>query len=220
MKVKLLLFFSLLNLSLLAAQTDTCDCKKNKPFMVPSILIGVGTINYLDASLDKGIRKWRNQEFPTLHTKVDDYLLYTPILAAYTLNFAGIKGRHNPKAMTIYGLASIGLTSAVVHTLKPTVARERPDASAKNSFPSGHTASAFCFATIFHKEFGARSRWYSIGAYSLATATGAMRVMNNRHWFSDVCVGAGIGILSTELSYRLLDKWNKKRRVQQKKSFF
>ena len=37
-----------------------------------------------------------------------------------------------------------------------------------------------------------------------------MRLHNNRHWAGDVCVGAGIGILSTRAAYWLLpytSKW-------------
>ena len=50
-----------------------------------------------------------------------------------------------------------------------------------------------------------RSPWYSVAGYGLATATGVMRVLNNRHWVSDVLSGAGIGILSTELAYGIGD---------------
>ena len=60
-------------------------------------------------------------------------------------------------------------------------------------------------ATMFHKEYGVRSPWYSIGAYTVATATSVSRLLNNRHWVSDVMVGAGIGILSTELGYYFAD---------------
>lgn len=61
-------------------------------------------------------------------------------------------------------------------------------------------------ATILHKEYGlTRSLWYSVGGYAVATGIGAFRVMNNRHWVSDVMMGAGIGILSTELGYALSD---------------
>lgn len=82
----------------------------------------------------------------------------------------------------------------------------RPDGSTRNSWPSGHTATAFVSATILHKEYGlTRSPWYSVAGYGIATMTGVMRVLNNRHWVSDVLSGAGIGIFSTELAYGLSD---------------
>jgi membrane-associated phospholipid phosphatase len=40
--------------------------------------------------------------------------------------------------------------------------------------------------------------------YTIATGVGVMRVLNNKHWASDVLAGAGFGILSTELTYFLL----------------
>jgi membrane-associated phospholipid phosphatase len=202
------------------AQADTCDCQKNKPVVLPVVLIGIGSINYLDGSLDKGIRSWRNEHYPTFRTHVDDYILYAPLLATYGLNLAGVKGKHDYKTLTIYAATSYLASTVIVHGLKNTVKRERPDASNRRSFPSGHSYSAFCFATIFHKEYGKKSKWYSVAGYSVATATGMMRMMNNKHWFSDVCVGAGIGILSTELTYRIFDKYQTKQRQKQKKSFF
>lgn len=219
MKYKIFLLLFCLKSNFLFAQLDTCDCKKNKPFVIPSILLGVGTINFLDKSLDKGIQKWRTEKYSAFNTKIDDYIFYAPMITGFALNLSGVKGKHKEKSL-LYSSASALLTTSVVYALKSTVQRDRPDVSSSKSFPSGHTASAFSFATVFHKEYGHRSRWYSIGAYSIATATGALRVMNNKHWLSDVCVGAGIGILSTELVYRGLDKWSKKRRLQHKKSFF
>jgi hypothetical protein len=50
-----------------------------------------------------------------------------------------------------------------------------------------------------------RSPWYSVAGFGVATATGVMRIMNNRHWISDVLSGAGIGIMSTELGYAIGD---------------
>ena len=46
-------------------------------------------------------------------------------------------------------------------------------------------------ATMMSKEYGGRSPWYSVGAYSVATVTGLMRMANNKHWLSDVLAGAG-----------------------------
>ena len=63
------------------------------------------------------------------------------------------------------------------------------------------------------KEYGYKSPWYSIGAYTVATSVGVMRVLNNRHWISDVLVGAGVGIFSTNLAYLTHQyKWGKKKK--------
>ena len=93
-----------------------------------------------------------------------------------------------------------------VNGIKYTAKEMRPDGSTANSWPSGHTATSFVGATILHKEYGlTRSPWWSVAGYGVATATGVMRVLNNRHWISDVMSGAGIGIMSGELGYALCD---------------
>jgi len=73
------------------------------------------------------------------------------------------------------------------------------------SFPSGHTATAFMTATMLNKEYGYRSPWIGVGAYTVAAATGLMRMANNKHWLSDVLTGAGVGIVATELGYYFTD---------------
>jgi len=45
--------------------------------------------------------------------------------------------------------------------------------------------------------------------FTLASGIGVFRILNNRHWISDVLTGAGLGILSVELSYLLLKTKNK-----------
>lgn len=50
-----------------------------------------------------------------------------------------------------------------------------------------------------------KSPWYSIGGYTLAGLTGVTRQLNNRHWIGDVLVGAGIGMISTDLGYFFSD---------------
>jgi hypothetical protein len=96
--------------------------------------------------------------------------------------------------------------AAMVNGVKYSVQRLRPDESAYNSFPSGHTATAFMTATMLHKEYEGRSPWFSIGGYTLATLTGVSRVLNNRHWLTDVLAGAAIGIGSVHLGYFITDK--------------
>ena len=108
--------------------------------------------------------------------------------------------------MLVSEAITASIMGATINTVKHTANVTRPDGSNNHSFPSGHTAMAFMAATMLHKEYGTtRSPWYSIGGYTVATATAVSRMLNNKHWLSDVMVGAGIGILSTEVGYFLTD---------------
>ena len=84
-----------------------------------------------------------------------------------------------------------------------TASVERPDGTSFNSFPSGHTATAFMGAELMNQEYKHQSIWYSIAGYTVATGTGVFRMYNNRHWLSDVVAGAGVGILSAKAGYWL-----------------
>jgi membrane-associated phospholipid phosphatase len=140
------------------------------------------------------------------HSEVDNYTQFSGIALTAGLKMAGVEGRSSWPRLIASSLASYGVMAAFVNGIKYSAKEMRPDESTKNSWPSGHTATAFVGATILHKEYGlTRSPWYSIAGYTVATATGVMRVLNNRHWISDVLSGAGIGILSTELAYGICD---------------
>jgi membrane-associated phospholipid phosphatase len=158
-------------------------------------------------SARKDVRELRNRYIPTFRYHFDDYLQYAPAVTVFALNAAGVKGKHKTgRTLVSYGF-SAAIMAALVNTIKHTTKIERPDGSANNSFPSGHTANSFMNATFLHEEYGTfRSPLYSIGAYTAATATAVGRQLNNRHWVSDVLAGAGIGILSTELGYYIAEK--------------
>ncbi|MBQ2166922.1 MAG: phosphatase PAP2 family protein, partial [Bacteroidaceae bacterium] len=124
----------------------------------------------------------------------------------FGLKLAGVEGRSTWPRLLASTAMSYGIMAAFVNGIKYTAKEMRPDGSTRNSWPSGHTATSFVGATLLHHEYGmTRSPWYSIAGYGVATATGIMRVLNNRHWVSDVMSGAGIGIMSTELAYALSD---------------
>ena len=91
--------------------------------------------------------------------------------------------------------------SATIQTMKHTINVQRPDGSNMKSFPSGHTATVFTGSHILFNEYKDSCPWIGIGAYGIATATGILRMTNNKHWLSDVVTGAGIGILSAEVAY-------------------
>jgi len=139
-------------------------------------------------------------------TGIDDYSQFFGPVMTTGLKIAGVESRNDWGRYLASALMSYGIMAGFVNGIKYTAKEMRPDGSTANSWPSGHTATAFVGATILHKEYGmTRSPWYSVAGFGVATATGVMRVLNNRHWVSDVLSGAGIGIMSTELAYALSD---------------
>ncbi len=86
-------------------------------------------------------------------------------------------------------LISEGLTQG----LKYTVRRERPDQSGRNSFPSGHAADTFAFATALERHLGWRG---AVPAYIFSSYVASSRLHENRHFLSDVVFGATVGIIS------------------------
>jgi hypothetical protein len=146
----------------------------------------------------------------TFHTKIDNYLQFAPAASVYILNASGIKGQHNFRDRTIILGISTALMAGTVFALKKITHQQRPDGSAYNSFPSGHTATAFSGAEFMQLEYKGHSPLLRYSGYAMAAGTGVLRMYNNRHWLGDVIAGAGVGILSTRASYWLWEKMKKK----------
>ncbi len=170
----------------------------------PVVMITYGILSVeSDAiqQLDYSTKGELNEDNSNTHNTFDNYFQFSPAVAAFALNLCGVKSTHKLSDMCIlYALSNI-LETAVVYTTKSLVTRERPDGSSSNSFPSGHTATAFVAAEFLHQEYKDKSPWISVGGYAMGALIGASRVYNDRHWVSDVVAGAGIGILSTKIVY-------------------
>lgn len=154
---------------------------------------------------DTHFRRLRNDYAQEFHRPFDNYIQYAPAAMMLGMKAFGVKGRSDWGRMIASDALSMAIMAGVVQTMKHTTNVTRPDGTDNHSFPSGHTATAFMTATMLTKEYGHISPWIGVGAYSFATATGLMRIVNNKHWLSDVLTGAGIGIISTELGYYLAD---------------
>jgi membrane-associated phospholipid phosphatase len=177
--------------------------------VIPAAMVGYGFIALKSSmlqSINHSTRAELREDHPTFSTKVDNYLKSAPALAVYGLNLAGIHGKHNFRDRTmILGISAL-LMSGSVGVLKSSTHILRPDGSTYNSFPSGHTSTAFMGAQFMWEEYKDVSPWYGIAGYAVATTTGVLRLYNNRHWVSDVVTGAGIGMLSTKAAYWLYPK--------------
>ncbi len=71
----------------------------------------------------------------------------------------------------------------------------KPDGSEYSSFASGHATVAFAVATVFAKQYSDKPV-VQIISYSAASLVGLSRMTENKHWASDVLVGAAFGYFS------------------------
>jgi membrane-associated phospholipid phosphatase len=175
-----------------------------KAAIVPTALIMAGTITLVPAShclLSKyTIHDKVLDLFPDAGSPIDDYLQYAPLALSFGLKAAGVKSRSNFINQVVITAKAELLMNVIVQGMKTWIPSERPSGN-MHSMPSGHTAQAFVSATILDMEYRDASPWISVGGYAVATTTAMYRMINNKHWISDVLIGAGIGIFSTKVVY-------------------
>jgi membrane-associated phospholipid phosphatase len=145
---------------------------------------------------------WNKAEYVNLY---DDALRYGPLAANALLTICGVKPRN--KLLPQLGMlaASYVLADFVVYRTKTWTKVKRPDSDNFDSFPSQHASMAFVAATLLHREFGHVSPWISVGGYTIATWVAYSRIARNRHYISDVLMGAAIGTLVTNGVYWAYD---------------
>jgi membrane-associated phospholipid phosphatase len=186
--------------------------RQGSAFILPALFIAYGTaarfnrlpVRRLDFDVDYEIRKHVNR-----HYRIDDYFEYGMPVVAYGLgSIPGIDARHNLRDRTFIMATSLILMKGSVEILKRTTPVMRPGLGDDRSFPSGHTAVTMLSAHVLYREYGDISPWIGVGGYLVATATGVFRMLNYAHWLSDVVTGAGIGLLSAEIGYRMLPVWH------------
>ena len=179
------------------------------PFWQVAVPVGlsvVGTAGLADRGfLFKGKRKVR-QFFNELRgnspVRVDDYLQYAPFMwFVGGAEIPGVRHRHNLRDRLLLGATAYAVMGATVNGVKYTIGELRPDQSAHNSFPSGHTATAVMGAELMRAEYGNR---LGLFAYTGALAVGVLRMYNNRHWFNDVLGGAAFGFAAARIAFWLL----------------
>lgn len=205
-----LICFAVVNQLHVMAQDTTCQAYAatdnnqllRRSFVPACLLAGsVATWHYR-----KDFQAFRNKYMPGFCYHYDDYLQYAPAVLVLAFKTAGVRGRYNTKRTVVSYVLSSFIMAGLTNTIKYASRVERPDGSARNSFPSGHTANAFMNASFLDHEYGNRSLGYSVFGYTTATVTALTRQFNNRHWVPDILAGAAIGILSAELGNYLAGK--------------
>ena len=103
------------------------------------------------------------------------------------------RGQHLGMDLIEATLLADGMTQLV----KVSVRRERPlrDDGTRASgfaFPSGHSAGTFAAATVLQQHLGWK---WAVPTYSIASYVAMSRLVDDRHWASDVTAGAALGII-------------------------
>ena len=151
---------------------------------------------------------WNDDLKPGYINLGDDYVRFAPVVATYALSFCGVKSKHRFIDKTVILAVSYIASDFVVYNTKNITKSLRPDrlvGDTDYSLPSQHTAMAFVAATFLDHELGYISPWISVGGYVAASYVGYARIARNRHWTSDVLMGAGVGILMTNATYWAYD---------------
>lgn len=217
--IGLIFIFLLSNLSLAQVEDDGFTpirqelISKPSPFKafgVPTLIALPGLTYGIIALHQNEIRNWdfkaregvlKNSFLNSPH--IEDYTQYLPGAALLSLYLFKVKSENrlleSATTFAMNSLLLLGITQGMKYGIKV----QRPDYSAYNSFPSGHTATAFALAEWLRIEFSGVSPWIGVAGYAVASSVGVMRVMHNRHWVSDVVMGASIGFLCTNLSFKL-----------------
>lgn len=200
----------------LQLQQDNSTRFKPTQLILPSALIAVGVFGVyhngftkLNTTICDNMTSLRKDRF----CHVDDYLQYLPALTYATFGLMRIPCKHSFRERVAIEATAYLVMAAVVNIGKYSFREKRPDSKARNSFPSGHSATVFTGAELMRLEYG-----WGIGMASYAVATGVafLRLYNGRHWVNDVLAGAGIGMLSAQVGYWMLPlyrkwfKWDKK----------
>lgn len=183
---------------------------------IPVILLAMGCFTILDAHLNIPLFRGITEAFGQLPdslwvnlTLLGDGVVTLALLSLLTMYF--------PQALP-GGLLAALLSTALVHTLKPLLAAERPLAILGDqvhvlgialhnlSFPSGHTAAAFTLMGIYAHALQHKQATSLLFLFALLV--GCSRVAVGAHWPADVLGGAAIGWLSAWLGWKLATRWD------------
>lgn len=115
----------------------------------------------------------------------------------------GAGGDSHARSAGFHALEAAGYALAAGGIVKAAFRREYPytpggdgrfwhSGGAFGSFPSGHSATSFAFASAMAHEYP-HNKWVAIAGYSAAVAVSGLRFSGKTHFPSDLLVGAAIG---------------------------
>jgi hypothetical protein len=156
--------------------------------------------------LDDDIMANIKTNHPDFHTTADDYLMWAPAASIYLMDALHLKTKHSFTEHLILDAGSLAIAGGAGFVMRK-ISHGIDDYNTQGTkFPSGHTTNAFRGAEIFHQELKETHPVLSYSGYLVATTVGVLRIYNKNHLLTEVLAGAGLGILSSKLTYWVFDK--------------
>jgi membrane-associated phospholipid phosphatase len=176
----------------------------------------VRELDALDQAVYEAIAAVPTPSLDRVFARLSDAADHSKLWLASAGLLATVGGQRGRQAAAV-GLASVGVSSFVSNVgVKWLVRRRRPDRAGaivpeerwvhmptSRSFPSGHSASAFAFASAV----GAVMPALSLPLHLAATAVAYSRVHTGVHYPGDAIAGALIGTTSAAFTRLALTRW-------------
>jgi hypothetical protein len=176
------------------------------------LVAGIGVLSAVDEdtaeAVDRGLSKSDVRASREFSDVADDVFSYGLPLTMWSIG----RIAHRPRLAETGGLMTQALVSSGVEVtaLKALTGRTRPfgkemgefggPAAGGDSFPSGHTTSAFAVATVLAGRTD--RKWVKWTAYGVAGLIAATRITGERHFPGDVLAGAGIGFAQGRITLK------------------
>ncbi len=190
---------------------------REKEWTAAGCILGTSLVLWqFDDEIQKEVQKMRNIDGDNISKWALEPWggIYAASLTACVYLHGIWQNNDRNKRVAMLGVKSFLLAGLIVRIPKALFARHRPNADASvnprcwdflslehASFASGHTTSSFALATIFALEYQDK-KWVSILSYTMAGLVGLSRIYDNKHWATDVLVGAALGISVGRTIYR------------------
>ncbi|HKV51016.1 MAG TPA: phosphatase PAP2 family protein [Gemmatimonadaceae bacterium] len=202
---------------------------RHDAFVATGLLAGALALMPADEWFRNHVEERSLQSSTTAHAVANDFSLLgdpgTVILSLGTYAVGRIAGNHTVSEVGLHATEALLLSAAATELVKGVAGRARPyvlppdadefaalrgfSSAGRTSFPSGHTSAAFSLAAVVDDEGAIHwphaARIITPVTYGLASLVGLSRIYKDRHWMSDVAVGALVG----EYSGLMVERYNR-----------
>ncbi|MEO9020891.1 MAG: phosphatase PAP2 family protein [Ginsengibacter sp.] len=234
-------YFSLLGTDLRMAFTQPFHQTNRDWRTFGKFVLAAGVVSLADEPVQKEALRMKNGStgLDKISKGVTDFGgTYGVLTLVGVGSFGWITGNHKLVNTTLLSTQSYITGAAVETVLKYLTGRRRPSSykpgeeaepkfagyfpkgfknNGNTSFPSGHSTVAFAVATVFATEYKDKPL-VPVIAYTTASLIGLSRIAQDKHWLSDVFVGAALGYVSGKLTVNNYHRYKDVRTGKKKNS--